>query len=73
MIAEKIANMPRGSNQHAKNLACSIDNVAKQFNVSDESIRQARKVHTDAIPEVADAVESGGLTHFVCNIGGGFY
>jgi len=70
MIAEKVANLPVGNPNFrkdaiTKNLGIAQTDAAKQFNVSDESIRQARKVRTDAIPEVADAVESGGLTHFV--------
>ena len=62
MIAEKVANMPaHRPSKITKNLGLTQEEAAKKFNVSDESIRQARKVRTDAIPEVADAVESGKL------------
>ena len=57
MVAERIATMPRGANQHTKFLVCSQSEVAKQLNVSDESIRLARKVRTDGIPELIECDE----------------
>ena len=62
MIAEKVATLP--SHRPSKSTAFAVlsqSEAAKQFNVSEDSILRARKVRTDAIPEVADAVESGKL------------
>ena len=67
MIAEKVATMPRGGDRKSENIKgqncplISQEDAAKQLNISETSLKQARKVRSDAIPEVADAVESGKL------------
>jgi N6-adenosine-specific RNA methylase IME4/DNA-binding transcriptional regulator YdaS (Cro superfamily) len=68
MVAEKLANMPRGGDRKSENIKVenstliSQDEAAKQLNVSRDSVNQAHKVRTKAVPEVADAVEAGKVT-----------
>ena len=60
MIAERVATFGRGRPQkNTENSVFSQKETAKQFKVSEDSIQQARKVRTKAVPEVADAVETG--------------
>jgi N6-adenosine-specific RNA methylase IME4/DNA-binding transcriptional regulator YdaS (Cro superfamily) len=60
MIAEKLATMPEGRPKKTpKNLGVSQTDAATMLNVSHTSVEQARKVRTEAVPEVAAAVESG--------------
>lgn len=58
MIAEKLADMPpHRPKKSTENSALSQKEAAKQFKVSEDSIQQARKVRTDAVPEVVEAVK----------------
>jgi len=60
MIAEKLATFGKGRpEKNTENSVFSQKEAAKQFKVSEDSIQQARKVRTKAVPEVAEAVESG--------------
>jgi ParB-like chromosome segregation protein Spo0J len=60
MIAEKVATLGKGRPQkNTENSVFSQKETARQFKVSEDSIQQARKVRTKAVPEVAKAVESG--------------
>ena len=62
MIAEKVANMPKGRpKKNVENSTISDGEAAKQLNVSRDSIQQARKVRTTGTPELATAVEQGKL------------
>ena len=63
MVAEKLMNMP-SHRPEKREQNCSLirkEEAAQQMNVSERSVQQARKVRTDAIPEVAEMVESGKL------------
>jgi hypothetical protein len=62
MAAAKLANMPphRPGNKSA-NLQTSQSDAASMLNVSTRAVASAKKVETDAIPEVVAAVESGKL------------
>lgn len=65
MVAEQLANMPRGGDRKSENIKvqnCTLvsqEEAAKQLNVSERSVKQARKVRTDAVPEVAVSVSAG--------------
>ena len=62
MIAERVATFGKGRPQkNTENSVFSQKETAKQFKVSEDSIQQARKVRTKAVPEVAKAVETGKL------------
>jgi len=63
MVAEKLMSMP-SHRPEKREQNCSLirkEEAAQQMNVSERSVQQARKVRTDAIPEVAEMVESGKL------------
>jgi ParB-like chromosome segregation protein Spo0J len=63
MIAEKLATMRQGERTDrepsAKLRKVPQAEAAKQLNVSERSIQEARKVRAKAVPEVAEAVEAG--------------
>lgn len=83
-IAARVANMPRGTNQHARASAnlpthnepglslseqaaakpplTSNADAADMLNVSERSVRSARKVHDTAPPEVSRAVDEGRMS-----------
>ena len=65
MVANKIAKLKLGSNQHGKE-GRSIDlpstsqaEAAKTMNVSVPSVKRARKVREHAVPDIVTAVERG--------------
>ena len=60
MVAEKVANIPKHVHKSdAQNCAStSQGEAAKQFNVSERSVQQARKVRTDGVSELSEAVET---------------
>lgn len=62
MVAAKLANLPRGSNQHAQICAPSQSDAAELLNVSRRSVQAAREVLQEAPQEVAQAVEQGHLS-----------
>ena len=60
MIAEKLATMPEGRpKKTVENSTVSTSSAATLLNVSRDSVQRARKVRTEAVPEVVAAVESG--------------
>jgi ParB-like chromosome segregation protein Spo0J len=60
MIAEKLATLSEGRpKKTVENSTVSTETAAKTLNVSRDSVQQARKVRTKAVPEVAEAVEAG--------------
>jgi hypothetical protein len=63
MVADKIATLRLGANQHMKEgaqiCAPSQEEAAKRMNVSRRSVQNARFVHEHGIPELQAAVESG--------------
>jgi ParB-like chromosome segregation protein Spo0J len=61
MVAAKLANLPRGANQHAQVCASSQTAAAGMLNVSRRSVQKAREVLDAAVPEVVQAVERGDL------------
>ncbi len=68
MVAAKIANMPHGGNRKNQAAKLPLDQketsqaeAAKLLNTSERSVRNAKKVEMDAIPEIVAAVESGKL------------
>jgi N6-adenosine-specific RNA methylase IME4 len=58
MIADTLAPLPRGANQHAHICAPSQEHVARLFDVSRRNVQHARKVRS-ADSSVADMVHSG--------------
>lgn len=62
MVASRIANMPKGSNQHASIEAPSQSEAAKMLNVSRSAVQRARVVQETAEPEVIEAIDRGELT-----------
>ena len=66
-IAAKLATMPYGTNQYSggANLPLhqtSVEQAAKQMQVSPRSVKMARKVRKEAAPEVVEKVERGEMT-----------
>jgi hypothetical protein len=59
MVADKLATLGLGSNQHAQICAPSQDQAAAMMRVSRRSIQHARKVRQRGIPELIAAVERG--------------
>jgi ParB-like chromosome segregation protein Spo0J len=63
MIADDLANMRQGERTDMEPCRNSgkvnQSEAAKKLNVSRDSVQQAHKVRTKAVPEVAEAVESG--------------
>lgn len=62
-VAAKIATRQNGSNQHEKEggqiYPPSIKNAAKRLNVSEKSVKSAKKVQAKGTKKLNDAVESG--------------
>jgi hypothetical protein len=61
MVAEKLATLPLGANQHtagSANLPTQTD-AAERLHVSERSLRSARQVREHGTPELAEAVEAG--------------
>lgn len=64
MVAGKLANMPNGGdreNQHRANLHSASD-AAAMLNVSERSVKTARKVRDKGSEELVEAVEKGGVS-----------
>jgi ParB-like nuclease domain len=61
-IANKIATMKRGDNQHAQICATSQGQAAKMLNVSRRSLQNARVVSEKGVPELQAALESGDVS-----------
>jgi hypothetical protein len=59
MVAAKLANLPRGSNQHAPIGATSDAAAAALLNVGERSVERAKTVQREAVPEIVKAVEKG--------------
>jgi ParB-like chromosome segregation protein Spo0J len=62
MIADKIATLPKGANQHAQIRAPSQAKAAEMLNVSRTSVETARKVREKGGPELVKEVETGKKT-----------
>ncbi len=63
MIAAKLANMPPHRPDHkSANLRTSQTEAAALLNTSRRAVQHAKKVETEAIPEVVNAVEFGTLS-----------
>jgi hypothetical protein len=56
-VEAKIANMPRGTNQHAQICAPLQDDAATMLNVSRRTVRHAATIRDLGIPELQHAVE----------------
>ena len=59
MVAAKLANLPRGSNQHAPIGATSDAAAAALLNVSERSVERAKTVQRKALAKITEAVEKG--------------
>jgi len=59
MVAARIAQLPRGANQHASIDAPSQDEAADLLNVGRASVQRAKKVQEDGSPFLAAAVDEG--------------
>jgi hypothetical protein len=62
MVAAKIANLPKGSNQHAPIGAPSQDDAADMLNVGRRSVQRAREVLERATAELLAEVEQGSIS-----------
>lgn len=65
MVAARIANMPNGGDregQHRANLH-SASSAADMLNVSERTVKAARAVQREAVPELIAAVETGAVAH----------
>lgn len=62
MVANRLATLERGVNQHTKILVPTQQQAAELLNVSDVTVQKARKVQREAAPEVIKAVDAGQLT-----------
>lgn len=66
MVAEKLANLLQGDNQHSKEdaqiCASSQSEAAKQLKVSRRSVQTAKRVRTKASKKVVAAVEAGTMS-----------
>lgn len=58
MVADEIADLHRGANQHAQNCAPSQSKAAELLSVSRRSVQTARKVKDEA-PDLAEKVKTG--------------
>jgi ParB-like chromosome segregation protein Spo0J len=61
-IEAKIANMPRGTNQHAQICAPLQDDAAAMLNVSRRTVQHAATIRDLGIPELQHAVDQGHLS-----------
>jgi hypothetical protein len=61
MIAEKLANLPPHRPSKSANLPTSVSQpvAAKLLNVSERSVRSAKVVRSQGVPELVEAVETG--------------
>jgi site-specific DNA-methyltransferase (adenine-specific) len=59
MVAARIAQLPRGANQHVEISTPSQKEAADLLSVSRQSVISAKKVQEKAVPELAEKVESG--------------
>jgi ParB-like chromosome segregation protein Spo0J len=68
MIAAKLANMPRGGDPSTREANASKDALVSQpkaaeiMRVSRPEVQRAKKVLTDGVPELVQAVEAGEMT-----------
>ena len=66
MVAASIANMSKGDNQYKSEVGAiaptSQSDAAVKLNVSRDSVKRARKVKAEAIPEVVAKVEQGEMS-----------
>ena len=64
MAAARLANMPRGANQHTAIAVSSFTQsvAAKLLNVSEDSIQRAKHVHDEAPAEIVRAVDGGRMS-----------
>jgi anti-sigma28 factor (negative regulator of flagellin synthesis) len=61
MVADKIATMKQGDNQHAPIGATSQSQAAKIMQVGRGSVQRAHVVRAKGVPELQRAVETGNL------------
>ena len=61
VIAAKLADLPRGSNQHVPQGATSQQEAAEMMQVARRSVQRARVVQQNAVPEVIRRIERGDL------------
>lgn len=60
-VADKLASLPLGANQYTKGSANlpTQKEAAELLNVSERSVRSAREVRTNGVPELGEAVDCG--------------
>lgn len=61
-IAEKLASLRKGSNQHTASAACSRKEAAERLGVSEDSIDRARKIKEQGCSKLVDMVAKGGVS-----------
>lgn len=59
MVAAKLANLPRGANQHSPIGETSQREAAELLNVGKRSVERAREVLDEGAPELVEAVQAG--------------
>lgn len=62
MVATRLANLPRGANQHVEIPTTSQGQAATLLNVSRDTVIKARKIQTETAPEVIKAVDTGEMS-----------
>lgn len=63
MIAADVAKLKRGDNQHSSiDLSSSQSEAAVMLNVSVPTVKRAKQVKENAVPEIIEAVERGEVT-----------
>lgn len=61
-IAEKLASLRKGSNQHTASAACSRKEAAERLGVSEDSIDRARKIKENGCSTLLDMVNKGDVS-----------
>jgi hypothetical protein len=61
MVADQLATLPKGANQHAQICAPSQERAAELLNVSRRSVQHAREIRESGVPELVQAVQAGAL------------
>lgn len=61
-IADKLASMPKGANQHTAEAACSRQEAADMVGISPDSIDRYRTIKNKGCPEIIEKVSKGEIS-----------
>ncbi len=62
MVAAKLANLPKGANQHTQICAPTQEKAAEMLSVSKRTVQSAKELQTKCTPETVKAVQEGEIT-----------